>query len=254
MEYLLTPTNIRILESFCFANTLFAFDYDGTLAPITEKPELAVMDSEVSSLLGVLMKSYPVALITGRSVDDLRKFLPAVPEILIGNHGSEGLLSPHLLDEMRSDCETWIRIISQALPVLVEMGVSVENKTYSLTFHYRHSENPEIARIAIEQIVSRLPRSRVFGGKYIVNVVPRDSINKGNALEILMQKRNYKFGIYFGDDLTDEDVFRVRNPRLLTVKIGTEPSQARYFLKEQREIADVLKLLTEFFNAERALR
>lgn len=248
MEYLLTPTNIRVLESFCFANTLFAFDYDGTLAPICDNPESAVMNSEVSSLISELTMLCPVALITGRSIPDIERILPFRPQILIGNHGSEGLNDPDELNNMRQDCEAWVRIISQSLPILEDLGVQMENKTYSLTFHYRNSLDPQMSKVAIEQIVSRLPRARVVGGKFVVNVIPKNSINKGMALELLMKKRNFKFGIYFGDDLTDEDVFRVKSPRLLTVKIGTEPSAARYYLKEQAEIARVLRLLTEFFT------
>ncbi len=247
MEYLLNKTNSRVLESFCFANTLFAFDYDGTLAPICENPKEAVMKPEVAQLLSRLMDFCPVALITGRSISDMEKLLPTKPKLLIGNHGSEGILAPEDLASMRASCDSWLRIISESAKVLQELGVHVENKEFSLTFHYRNSTSPEIARNAIRQLVTQLPGSISSGGKFVVNVLPERAIHKGKALELLMQKNNYQFAIYFGDDLTDEDVFRVRNPRLLTVKVGLEPSLARYYIRSQNEIEEVLKLLTEFF-------
>jgi trehalose 6-phosphate phosphatase len=206
------------------------------------------MKPEVSDLLSGLMDNCTVALITGRSIGDVEKLLPRQPHIVIGNHGSEGILDPDELSRMRLNCTSWLKTIAEFTPMLKELGVGIENKDYSLTFHYRNSRSPHIARVAIEQIASGLPQSRVTGGKYVVNVVPENSIHKGKALELLMQKNNYRFAIYFGDDLTDEDVFRVRNPRLLTVKVGNEPSLAKYFVNNQSEIENVLRLLNSFFS------
>ncbi len=248
MEYLLSPVNRRILESFCLVDTIFAFDYDGTLAPICEDPDAARMKPEVAGLLGELIRSCPVAIISGRSVSDLRKLLPLEPHCLIGNHGSEGLLGPADLDLIKRDCGSWLGQISKSLPVLEDHGIRVEDKGLSLTFHYRASKDSKSAREVITEVIRDLPRARISGGKQVVNLVHDAAIHKGQALDLLMRTRRHDFGVYFGDDLTDEDVFRVPNPRLLTVKVGQERSLARYYVNEQAEIEAVLRLLLSFLR------
>ncbi len=88
---------------------------------------------------------------------------------------------------------------------------------------------------------------RVVPGKQVVNLVPLDAPNKGDALLALRDSTGADMAIYVGDDVTDEDVFRLDQPgRLFTVRIGTSKrSAARYFLKQQEEIDALLEALVQ---------
>jgi len=251
MEYLLNPRNVKILESFCLVKTLFAFDYDGTLAPITDDPKRAVMKEETAVILKELNKLSPIAIITGRKSDDVKSLLPIDPFIVIGNHGAEGTQSSGDLSQMKEECENWLNELTDLLPVFDKLGIKIENKVFSLSFHFRGSSTPEIAENALQAMLSRLPRAKVTKGKFVLNVLPEMSIDKGKALDIVMKENNFQFGVYFGDDYTDEDVFRYNNSRLLTVKIGEEETLAKYYLKNQSEMGEVLKLLKQFVMRSR---
>lgn len=244
MEYLLGPSNLKILEAFCLEKTLFAFDYDGTLAPLTDDPDSARMIEGMANSLRELNQLSGVAIITGRQIDDVKNLLPIEPLILIGNHGSEGTQSSGDLSQMKEECRIWLDRLSNFSEEIERLGVRIEDKGFSLTLHYRGSSTPpEIAEAALLKILESLPRAKITRGKLVLNVLPEISINKGKALEITMREKNFQYGIYFGDDDTDEDVFRYNNSKLLTVKIGEEASLARFYLKNQTEMGEVLKLL-----------
>ena len=81
MEYLLTQSNLKVLESFSFAKSLVAFDYDGTLAPIVSNPSLACMNESTEKLYRQLCSIRPVAIISGRSLSDMNKILKTKPKI-----------------------------------------------------------------------------------------------------------------------------------------------------------------------------
>lgn len=236
MESILTPQNLKVLESFSIVKTLYAFDYDGTLAAITDNPDEARMSPEVAEMLARLNAISPVAIITGRSVDDLRKLLPFEPAFIIGNHGIEGAQLEFELEPIKALCHVWKKTITD-LP----KGAWLEDKTYSLTIHYKNS-GPEIFKL-----IKDLPGSSIIEGKRTFNILPVTGVNKGQALDILMRRNKLHFGFYVGDDKTDETVFAYKHSRLLTVKVGNDPeSYAKYFIESQNDIKDLLTAILSF--------
>ncbi len=251
MEYLLNQRNIRILESFCLVKTLFAFDYDGTLAPIVDDPAKAIMKKETSEFLIELNTFASIAIISGRKASDVRKLLPIDPFVVIGNHGAEGIHSEADLKKMKSCCQEWIKELELMSHFLRKFGITIEDKVYSLSFHFRNSPEPEAAKKHLELILFTMRNARVTKGKLVLNLIPEFSVDKGMALDRIMKEHNFEFGVYFGDDYTDEDVFRFTNPKLLTVKVGIEQSLAKYFIKGQEEMEDVLCILKSFMLSQR---
>ena len=83
------------LAGLAEVRALYAFDFDGTLAPIVADPDAAVASARTVASLSRLSTMVPTVLLTGRGVDDLRKRIPFTPLHLVGNHGAEGL--PELL-------------------------------------------------------------------------------------------------------------------------------------------------------------
>jgi trehalose 6-phosphate phosphatase len=249
MDYLLTEQGKGDLEALLKVCSLYAFDFDGTLAKIVDDHHAARLGRSIRFWLEELAKRAPTAIISGRSVEDLRSRVGTAVPYLIGNHGSEG---PHTAEEdiqhVRETCEGWLQLINERFQAeLNRCGVFVENKSYSLSFHYRTVNRRDEARALILRIVAELsPAPRVVRGKSVLNVMPPTASHKGMALLECMRRLNCTAALYVGDDVTDEDVFALRDPRILTVRIGKKnTSSARFFLKTQAEITTVLRLLVE---------
>lgn len=249
MDYLLSEEGRRELEALSKGRCLYAFDFDGTLAKIVSDPAGARLGRSVQFWLEALAKRVQTAVISGRSLEDLRSRVGAVVSCLVGNHGSEG---PHVVQEdmfqVRKACNGWLHLITDQFQAeLTQCGVFVEKKSYSLSFHYRTVQQRGEARALISRIVTELaPTPRIVLGKSVVNVIPTTAWHKGTALQECMRQLDCPTALYVGDDVTDEDVFALRDARVLTVRIGKKnASSARFFLKRQTEIAQVLRLIVE---------
>ena len=242
---------------------LYAFDFDGTLAPIVSQPDQARAGAETVALLRRLGALVPTALVTGRSTDDLRGRIEFTPRYLVGNHGAEGVpASMHLpfagVDDHagaaahRAVVSDWLAQWPEAIaPEGPEPGILVEPKAYSLSIHYRAASNHAAAHARIAAAVSRLdPLPRVIGGKCVFNLLPAGAPDKGTALLALMRLERGDTAFFIGDDLTDEAAFQVAPPAWVTVRVGeSADSAARYFIREQGDIDRCLALLLD--GAER---
>ncbi|MBI5673252.1 MAG: trehalose-phosphatase [Nitrospirae bacterium] len=249
MDYLLTETGRSDLGALRNGRSLYAFDFDGTLAKIVREHHAARLSRPIRFWLEKLAKRAPTAIISGRSVEDLRSRVGTAVPHLIGNHGSEG---PHTrqedIQQVRETSSGWLGLITGRFQdELTRSGVVVENKSYSLSFHYRTVDQRDEARVLISRIIAELsPPPRIVLGKSVVNVMPPTASHKGTALLEYMRRLDCSTALYVGDDETDEDVFALRDARILTVRVGKKKgSAARYFLKRQGEITEMLRLLVE---------
>lgn len=249
MDYLLTEAGTLELEKLIKGRSLYAFDFDGTLAKIVREHHAARLSRPIRFWLEKLAQGAPTAIISGRSVEDLKSRVGTVVPHLIGNHGSEG---PHTREEdqqqVRETCRAWLQFVTERFhDELAHCGVSIENKSYSLSFHYRTVDRRDAARILINRVIGELsPPPRIVLGKSVVNVMPPTASHKGTALLEYMRRLDCPTALYVGDDETDEDVFSLRDHRILTVRVGKKKgSSARYFLKRQAEITAVLQFLVE---------
>lgn len=242
MKHLFATTNLELLPQLAWSNTLLAFDYDGTLAPIVFDREHAAMRGRTERLLCRACELYPCAVISGRSKADVAARLGvAQVKYVVGNHGLEPGVN---LARFGREMAQVHPLLSLALAQI--QGVEIEDKRYSIAVHYRKSRQKRLARAAIHDAVSALPLAmRVVSGKLVVNVVPKRAAHKGDALVALRSREAANVAFFVGDDVTDEDVFRLDQPgRLLTVRVGhSKNSAARYFLRDQREIDQLLAKL-----------
>jgi trehalose 6-phosphate phosphatase len=249
MEYLLTDRGRSELEALLTVHSLFAFDFDGTLAKIVRDRHTAQLGRPIRLWLGELAKRAPTAIISGRSMEDLRTRVGNTVPYLIGNHGLEGLhVTQQVVRQARDTCRGWKQLIEERFGTeLTRCGVFVEDKSYSLSFHYRNAGRKDDARALVFHVLAELsPPPRIVLGKAVVNVVPAAAPHKGAALLELMYQLNCTAALYIGDDDTDEDVFSLPGTRILTVRIGKNRiSAARFFLKRQSEITEVLRSLVK---------
>jgi trehalose 6-phosphate phosphatase len=245
VNHLLAPHHRPVLDHLARSDALLAFDYDGTLAPIVSDPTRAHLRPRTRALLEALTTLYRCAVVTGRARADVSRFLRGLPFAhVIGNHGAEWEHAGVDVDDVLRTVASWRVELLRRLGGVA--GVTVEDKGLSLAIHYRRAIDPRRALAAIRAATSGLGgRPRVFGGKQVVNVTSAAAIDKGDAVSILCSSFGYTSALYVGDDLTDEDVFaRADLAVVVTVRIAsTERSHARYKLRDQREIDELLTRL-----------
>lgn len=242
MKNILALANREVLDQFAWSNVLLAFDYDGTLAPIVDDPERAFMRPRTRALLEEAAVRYPTIVISGRAQADALSRLRGVRlHQVVGNHGLEPWNGTAVLQRQ---VKTWSALLRADLAGM--KGVHLEDKTFSLAVHYRQSREKKKARAAIAHAVARLGPVRVVGGKQVVNVLPEGAPHKGVALERERVRLGCDTALYVGDDETDEDVFALEQPGLLTIRVGARnTSAATYFVPRQAAIDQLLTALIE---------
>lgn len=231
------------LEEFLGDNTLLAFDFDGTLAPIVKKHDKAALPAKTARLLEKLSQRAPVALLSGRALKDLKSRVPFTLLAWVGNHGMEGVPGgkPRLRNE--KIVARWAASLAKNLPAI--QGTELENKRYSLTLHYRESKRPVKARRTLLAAVDELtPAPHILPGKKVLNLLTPGHTNKGLALQALLKAYGFEKALFVGDDDTDEDVFRLEDPRIFSLRVGVKRSSlAQAYLKDQKETEALLTML-----------
>lgn len=243
------------LEQMTHGGLLCAFDFDGTLAPLVPVPDDAHLPDDIRAGLLRLAHHSPLAIITGRGIDDIRPRLGFTPEYLVGNHGLEGVPGWESLTAAHADaCRAWLEQLREALPHH-DPGILLEDKRYSLSLHYRMAAQPEAAAAALERLFATLhPRPRVVAGKFVYNLLAEDRCHKGSALLRLMECAGARKAIYVGDDVTDEDVFRMQHPDVLSIRIEASPaSSAELYVPDFAGILKLLAVLEDRLRARAAV-
>lgn len=240
MRHLFSPEGDAALTATMARRPLLAFDFDGTLAPIVARPDDARIPQAVARCLDRLSGLLPLAIVTGRSVDDVRARLAFQPRFIIGNHGAEDPAGPDagspVFDEVR------VRLRQQAADLLAA-GVTVEDKRYSIALHYRLARDRTQALEAITRLVDSLdPGVRILAGKMVVNLVSTRAPDKAEAVASLVERCGAGSAVFVGDDVNDEPVFARPEPTWLTIRVGRDVpgSQARYYLDGPGEVASML--------------
>jgi trehalose 6-phosphate phosphatase len=235
------------LDEIVQPGMLCAFDFDGTLAPIVKDPAQVCMPAAISRRLSVLTEHALVAIISGRSVEDVGARLDFRPDFVVGNHGIEGI--PGWKDQAehyRQLCHEWEQRLALALKerALFDPGIWIEHKTYTLSVHYRMvRDRPKAVAELLRLFADLVPAARIVGGKCVFNLVPPDAPDKGVALAGLCEASGARSAIYVGDDVTDEDVFSLRREDWLTVRIEHSCDSAAEFHLQHR--LDMVQLLDE---------
>ncbi len=252
--YLFGNVALAAMRSFIDRTTLFAFDLDGTLAPIVPEPCVIGIPDPVKKEFTILNEQAPVAVITGRSRLNAMHHIGISTRYMIGNHGAEGL--PGWEDrenDLSRIASGWQSQLDNLLPFDNRCGIMIENKGTTLSIHYRHADNIKKAHALILNAINRLvPQPRRIGGKCVENLIPDGAPDKGIALRILIEQSGCRKGFFIGDDETDEDVFRLEDANLFTIRVGRKTSSnARFYLRGQNEI---VRLLSEINSALKKVR
>jgi len=240
---LLGPQGLSALTALVRSAALFAFDFDGTLAPIRPRPDDVHVSATIAMRLEKLARLRPVAIVTGRRIDDVRERLGFVPAWIVGNHGAEddgdpeaGARALRALDPLRA------RLFARG-DDLAGAGVVVEDKGQSLALHFRTAPDRAAASALIEDVLAGFTATlHVFGGKLVYNAVAADAPDKAVAVKRLIERAGALAAFFAGDDVNDEPVFAAAQPEWVTVRIGCErrESAARFCIDGPHEMAGVL--------------
>jgi trehalose 6-phosphate phosphatase len=249
MKDILREQNRDVLAGFAGSNVLLAFDFDGTLASIVAEPAHARMRSETSRLMAEAASLYPCIVVSGRRRSDLLGRLDGVAlRGVVGNHGVEPWETSR---ELADEVQRWRPLLEQRLSSLP--GVTIEDKSFSVSVHYRRTRNKEDARARILEAAAALGDVRVIGGLQVVNILPPGAPHKGTALLRERERLGCDSAIYVGDDDTDEDVFALEDPgRLLGIRVGpSRDSAAKYSIASQADVDELLRVLVELRREKR---
>ena len=247
---LFTSEGLAGLAGFIARDTLFAFDLDGTLAPIVEEHADAKVADPVSFTLRRLAGLADVAIISGRSRKDARAILGFEPQLIVGNHGAEWPNGQNLRNrQFVLVCTVWrerLQVMLNDVP-----GVELEFKGESLSLHYRKADDRvktiRLIQAAIDKLV---PSPRIIGGKFVINLLPMEACTKGQALVSAMEHFGSKRAIYFGDDETDEEIFKISHADILGIHIGKDDrTAAQFYLVNQDDILGLLNSIVGIVEA-----
>jgi trehalose 6-phosphate phosphatase len=245
MQYLLSRASRPILTELSQQRTLCAFDFDGTLSPIADHPDRARLRVRTRNLLRRLAALYPCVVVSGRArVDVLSRLSGVNVTRVIGNHGAE----TEVTRKSHHRAEQWKAVLDIEIGPIP--GVWVEDKGFSLAVHYRQSTAKAEARRRILAAARQLKGVRVYGGKQVVNLVADQAPHKGDAIAAERNRLRCNWVLFVGDDENDENAFSLGG-NVVPVRIGRrERSHARYYLRTQAEIDELLDLLVRLRKGE----
>ena len=234
-------------------------DYDGTLTPIVDRPDLAVLPDDMRRALKALAARHPIYVISGRDRDDVRNLVGVDNVQYVGSHGFHMLeklpgIDQETLDEAVPQLEAAADELEQWLDYID--GVLIERKKLSFALHYRLVDHHDLRQIkaAAEDVLERYSALTSKKGKKVIEFVPDIPWDKGRCLQALLERVAEQSGgrdlypIYLGDDVTDEDAFGVLEGGAGTgiLVAGEERSSAAEFrLPDTDAVKEFLDALVE---------
>lgn len=227
---------------------LVASDFDGTLSPLVDDPLAAAPQYGAMQAIAATaaLEGVDVVIVSGRSVEVLTDLTGAPPGVrLIGTHGAQQEGEP-LPDGIR----TTVVSMTRALAAVADEydGAILEPKPVGAALHYRNAADRAGAAEAAIRVGERF-ETRVLKGKEVVELVVGEG-NKGTAIAAVRSELGADAVVFFGDDVTDEDVFRIMGPDDVSVKVGPGDTQALYRVNDPATVVEGIETIL----AARSLR
>jgi trehalose-phosphatase len=260
MRYFWTARG-KFLESLRLAGRVFLlFDFDGTLAPIVIHPARARLPIRSRRALVRLGRrpQFVIGIVTGRTLADIRRRARLTGAFYVGSHGFEYVLpGGRPVSLSRRAWFATLRRLRRRLRELLQPGAGLrwESKTYSLALHYREVGPAHVANVlrGARRIAKEFgPAARLQHGKKLVEFLPNVGVTKATTVRQVLSRltrglRRSCAVVCFGDDLTDEPVFRAVGRQGWSVWVGGNRARtaARYYLRSPAEVTRWLEWLVE---------
>lgn len=236
-------------------------DYDGTLTPIVDRPSEARLSGEMKEILSRLVANCSLAIISGRSLEDIKERAEVRGVYYAGNHGLE--ISGPSVEYVPKEAKRARSIVGNLCASLKKKlrsidGVLIENKGLTASVHYRlvkDSDVPLVKKIFGEATKTVRERGsvNVTSGKKVLEIMPNLGWDKGDAVRWLLRfgGRGEVVPIYLGDDRTDEPAFLVSKEEGgfgLLVSDKEKESEAEYRLDNVDEVKIFLSRLIDLIG------
>lgn len=254
----------EIAERLASRQVAVFLDYDGTLTPIVSDYRAAFLSEDMRQAVANLAAMTPVAVISGRGLRDVRNLVTLEQIYYAGSHGFE-LSGPEGFEMVEPQVESFLEYLDLAEEALHSRldaieGSAIERKRFTIAVHYRNVAGKQVPTVkhAVDEVLGQVPHLRKGGGKKVLELKPDLDWHKGAAVEELCSALELDTEetsvVYIGDDLTDEDAFRVTVADSIGI-IVREPDQDRqtaadYVLEDTREVQTFLQWLADFSGAK----
>lgn len=238
-------------------------DFDGTLAPVVDRPDMAALSDSMRRVVGTLAERCPVIVISGRDRKDVHERVGLDNLVYAGSHGFD-IAWPDNGTEPLADCTKFRDLLEEVGEALERKlgpvdGVIIEPKSCSVAVHYRltNEAGAVAVKAAVEGLLANYPRLRGVSGKKVYEILPGLDWDKGKAVLWMLKALDLDgpdvMPIYVGDDITDEDAFNALEGRGIRVYVsdgvdGNGPPAADYFVKDPDEVEILLTFLADRAN------
>jgi trehalose-phosphatase len=238
-------------------------DYDGTLTPIVDRPEDAVISEETRDAVRRIARRCSVCVVSGRDRPVVQQLMGLDDLIVAGSHGFD-IWSPSggaIEREEGGEYHGLLQQVTERLRGLLEpvQGSLIETKRSSVAVHYRlvdASERPRVKAIVEEALAEHPDALKVTPGKMVFEIQPKVDWDKGKAVLYLLEALGLDgadvMPIYVGDDITDEHAFQALAGRGLGIlvaeaddpEVAGRTTAAEFVLRNPREVKQLLEVLT----------
>ncbi|MEM6724178.1 MAG: bifunctional alpha,alpha-trehalose-phosphate synthase (UDP-forming)/trehalose-phosphatase [Bacteroidota bacterium] len=248
---ILTPEATKtLIQDYQSAKSRLIFlDYDGTLMPFSKNPDEVVPDDQVKRIVEQLSQQADVVIISGRPKNMLRDWFEHYNVHLCAEHGvwykrrdQHWKMLENLLTGWKSDIRQYLEHYVDRTP-----GSFIEEKDYSLAWHYRKADS-EFGKMRSRELCTNLQyltqgmNLSVLDGNKVVEVKVA-GINKGRASMKWTKKQDWDFVFAIGDDRTDEDTFLAMPDHAYTIKVGDTATEAKYNVKSYKNVRRLLEMM-----------
>jgi trehalose 6-phosphate synthase/phosphatase len=234
-------------------NKLVLLDYDGTLVNYTTTPEKAKLTLEITDIIRRLINlpGMEIFIITGRRHEDIDRFLDHIPINIIAEHGAI-IKENGMWKNQELIADSWKKSVISVMNQITDTcpGSFIEEKFYSLAWHYRNAE-PDSGYTSSRELIRLMNNIigtyglKILDGNKVVEILS-DSIGKGKAVKKLDEQNIYDFILSIGDDATDEEMFEYfqNHSNAYTIKVGEGDTFAKYKLNDISEVVSLLKKMS----------
>jgi trehalose 6-phosphate synthase/phosphatase len=228
---------------------LLFFDYDGTLVQFNNSPLKAVPDAELKQYLTHLSTDPKncLSVVSGRQKDFLEEHFGPYNVNLIANHGlsfkepnKDWIETEIVHNEWQSEIRPIMQLFTDNTP-----GSFIEEKTFSLAWHYRRCD-PDLSSLRLNELRETLldltgtMNLSIMDGNKVLEIKD-SSVNKGKGIQpLLIKNSSVDFVMAIGDDHTDEDMFQILDETDYSIKIGTGKTSAKFHLPDAASFRSLL--------------
>lgn len=254
----------RLVERVGRGPVALFLDYDGTLTPIVDDPKEAVLAPETRRAIEELRDRCPVAIVSGRDLDEVREMVGIDDIHYAGSHGFD-ILEPDGTHHVRG--RRYLPALQRSADTMQRRldgirGAWVERKRFAVAVHFRtleDADDDDRIESVVDEVVGQEPTLQKIAGKKIFELRPALEWDKGRTISWMLERLSPEdpLPVYVGDDVTDEDAFRALGQKGIGVVVEGEVDRettADYSLSGPDAVRGFLRALVDVLTESATAR